>query len=133
MADTWGGSWGTPSAWGNSWGVSAVTTPAVGGVHRGRRHRYHIRAKPERLTDDQLDALLTDLLDAPAQQPSRQALKAVPADEAPLQRAVPNYAALRMTLAKRQEAEAVERLRIIAARMARQQDDADVEMLLLWG
>lgn len=112
--------------------AASAVAPAVG--HVPRRRRYIIDDNPIRLTNDELEAKLSAMLrdDQPTPKQIKRAVREAKPEDRPLVAAVPNFAAINAQLLARAQYEAAERLRQIAQRMADDEDEREVEMLL-WG
>jgi hypothetical protein len=115
-----------------------VTPPTAGVVPagspaRGKRKKYLLDGERVTLTRDELEARLETMLEAsPAPAEARPAPKVAAKDKA-IVAAFPAYPDLRDMLLAAQEIEAAQALRAVAARLAAEEDERDVEMLLLWG
>lgn len=138
MASAWGDAWG--SAWGDAWGsVSGVVPrpyPGAAGApaKRGRqkRKKYVLDGQTLALTRDELEDALEALLTRPAEVEQAQPAK-VKAKDAAIVAAFPAYPEVRDMLLAAQQIEAAQALRAVAQRLADDEDERDVEMLLLWG
>ncbi len=114
--------------------MAAVVTPVIPVGHGARRHGYNLRGTRVRLTQQELEEQLCRLLrDEPEPKPKtvKRYISAEP-QNTELIAAVPAFVPVRDMLLARQEYEAAEKLRQIAQRIADQEDERDVEMLLLW-
>ena len=100
---------------------------------RARRKKYQIDGQTLALTRDELEDALEALLTRPVAedvpvQPAR-----VKAKDAAIVAAFPAYPDIRDMLLAAQQIEAAQALRAVAQRLADDEDERDVEMLLLWG
>lgn len=102
---------------------------------RRKRKKYQIEGQTVFLTRDELEDALEALLVAqPAveREPEAPAPKVAAKDKA-IVAAFPAYPDVRDMLMAAQQIEAAQALRALAKRLADDEDERDVEMLLLWG
>ena len=114
--------------------VVAVRRDAGSVGHGGRKRKKWVIGEREVVgTREELEAVLAQMLQKPtAQLPAPTPVKVAPKDKAIVQ-AFPNYTDLRDMLIAAQQIEAAQILRATAQRLADEQDEQDVEVLLLWG
>lgn len=137
MASAWGDAWG--SAWGDAWGsVGAVVTPAkpypapAGRSSRQKRKKYVLEGQTLALTRDELEDALETLLTRPVEVEAPTLPAKVKAKDAAIVAAFPAYPDVRDMLLAAQQIEAAQALRAVAQRLADEEDEREVEMLLMW-
>lgn len=113
-------------------GVRPYPGPA-GGVGRGKRKKYVFPDGSKRaLTRDELEDALEVVLTAPVPERVTPTPPKVAAKDKAIVAAFPAYPDLRDMFVAAQEIEAAQMLRKVAQRLADEEDERDVEMLL-WG
>lgn len=126
------------SAFQNCADAPASTRPypaPAGGVagRGGKRKKYVIDGQRVSLTREQLEDTLERLLTRPAAQKAPTLPAAVKPKDRAIVAAFPAYPDLRDMLLAAQQIEAAQALRAVAQRLADEEDERDVEVLLLWG
>ena len=114
-------------------GQVVAARPHAGGVGRAKRKKWVIGEREVVGTREELESVLAQMLQKPeAPKTMPVPVKVAPKDKAIVQ-AFPNYTDLRDMLIAAQQIEAAQILRATAQRLADEQDEQDVEVLLLWG
>lgn len=106
-----------------------------GGKGRGKRKKYVIEGKTLTLTKEELDDVLETMLrEVPEKEPDapKPTKREKPKDAAVIE-AFPAYPDIRDLLLAAGQVEAAQRLLAVAKRLAEEQDEEDVEILLMYG
>lgn len=107
--------------------------PGIGGRRRPKRKKWILGDRQIIATREELEAEFEQMLEQPAPQVEVAAVPKVAAKDRQIVSMYPQYPDIRDMLIAAQQIEAAQILRAVAARMAAEEDERDVEVLLLYG